>query len=142
MSNSPSNQDLIRHSGSCHCGAVKFEFQAVSELPVLICNCSICRRTKFEHVIVPKENFTLIEGKASLTTYRFGTQTAVHTFCSTCGVKPFYSPRSHPDSYSVNLNCVDQQTVSGTIVEYFDGQNWEQARENLHLHSVTEIQSS
>lgn len=142
MSNSPSNQALTCHRGSCHCGAVKFEFQAASQIPVLICNCSICRRTKFEHVIVPRENFTLVEGNTSLSQYRFGSQTAVHTFCATCGVKPFYSPRSHPDSYSVNLNCVDLGTVGGTIVDYFDGENWEQAHKNLGTQTSAKIPSS
>ncbi len=131
MTDSSQDKNLTRHLGSCHCEAVKFEFLGDDNLHILECNCSVCRRTKFKHVIVPKNLFTLLEGEQALTEYSFGTHTAKHTFCAVCGVKPFYSPRSHPDAYSVNLRCVDQTNVQGITVEAFDDQNWEQAREGL-----------
>lgn len=131
MNKSPSPQHFVRHTGACHCGAVRFEFSAEENLRVLNCNCSVCRRTKFEHVIVPKDHFELLTELDVMAEYQFGTKTAKHTFCKVCGVKPFYSPRSHPEAFSVNLRCVDQSTVSSTSVEDFDGQNWEQARERL-----------
>ena len=131
MTELTANQHLTRHVGACHCGTVKFEFLDKEHLQVLNCNCSVCRRTKFEHVIVPKHRFKLLTEEGDLAEYQFGTKTAKHTFCKVCGVKPFYSPRSHPDSFSVNLRCVDQSTVTGTSVEDFDGENWERARERL-----------
>jgi len=98
---------------------------------VLDCNCSICAKTGFRHLIVPHADFRLIAGEASLTSYRFGTGAADHLFCAVCGVKSFYQPRSHPDSWSVNFSALDD--ASGLIVtaRTFDGRNWERAREAL-----------
>jgi hypothetical protein len=117
-------------SGGCHCGAVRFS-AIVPEPPVpaLDCNCSICRRTGFLHIIVPHGNFELAAGSDKLTTYRFGTGTAEHLFCGVCGVKSFYQPRSHPEAWSVNAHCLDQAIE--LAVTQFDGANWEQARARL-----------
>jgi hypothetical protein len=89
----------------------------------------MCRRTGFLHIIVPHEQFELIAGRNALTSYRFGTGTAEHLFCATCGVKSFYQPRSHPEAWSVNAHCLDQPVELAT--EQFDGANWEQARARL-----------
>ena len=95
----------------------------------LDCNCSICRRTGFLHIMVPHTDFELVTGREVLTSYRFGTGTADHLFCGHCGVKSFYQPRSHPDAWSVNAHCLDQHVQ--LVVEAFDGRNWEQAKANL-----------
>ena len=98
-------------------------------VPALDCNCSICRMTGFLHVMVPHNRFELITGRDALTEYRFGTGAARHLFCLQCGVKSFYQPRSHPDAWSVNANCLDAPIE--LAVEQFDGRNWEQAAGNL-----------
>ena len=90
------------------------------------CNCSACALTGFQHVFVPQEEFTLLSGAEDLTSYKFETQTADHLFCRHCGVKAFYRPRSHPESYSVNYRAVTPGTLSITEVIPFDGQNWEE----------------
>jgi hypothetical protein len=64
-----------------------------------------------------------------LASYRFGTGSAEHLFCSNCGVKSFYQPRSHLDAWSDNANCLDEPV--DLTVEQFDGRNWEQAAEKL-----------
>ena len=43
----------------------------------------------------------------ALANYTFLTGVAQHYFCRTCGVRPFYVPRSNPDGYSVNVRCLD-----------------------------------
>ena len=55
------------------------------------------------------------------------TGAAQHYFCGACGVKSFYVPRSFPEGYSVNLNCLDRTHVKSVTVEKFDGDNWEAA---------------
>jgi hypothetical protein len=85
--------------------------------------------TGFMHLVVPRDRFDLVSGRGALTSYRFGTGTAEHLFCRHCGVKSFYQPRSHPDSWSVNANCLDEQVE--LAVEQFDGRNWEEAKANL-----------
>lgn len=113
------------HAGSCHCGAVQFEVNVDDEVEVEDCNCSICQMTGFLHLIVPQRDFHLLAGADNLITYRFNTGVAEHLFCKTCGIKPFYVPRSNPDGMDVNLRCLKTRPSSVKIVG-FDGQNWEQ----------------
>ncbi len=98
---------------------------------VLDCNCSICTLTGFRHLIVPHGNFTLLSGGDALSSYRFGTGAANHLFCSRCGIKSFYQPRSHPDAWSVNLCALDDPAGLEVTVKAFDGRHWEKARAEL-----------
>ena len=113
------------YRGSCHCGAVAFEVEAPEAIVAQECNCSICAKAGFLHLIVAKRNFNLLRGADEITIYTFNTGVARHTFCRTCGVKPFYTPRSNPDGIDVNVRCLDTVPKSLTI-EPFDGRNWEQ----------------
>ena len=117
--------ELVTHRGGCHCGAVRFEVDAPAELEVDECNCSICSKAGYLHLIVPKTRFRLLQGVEQLSTYTFDTHEAKHLFCKTCGIKSFYIPRSHPDGYSVNARCLDTGTVKGMKISPFDGKNWE-----------------
>jgi hypothetical protein len=76
-------------------------------------------------VIVTKAQFKLLSGEDVLTTYQFNSGTARHLFCSVCGIKAFYVPRSHPDGYSVNARCLDEGTIESINVVPSDGRNWE-----------------
>jgi len=97
------------------------------------CNCSICAKSGFLHLIVSKSKFKLLRGEANLTTYTFNTGIAQHKFCKTCGVKSFYIPRSNPDGYDVNVRCLDPQPKE-LVIEPFDGKNWEMHAADLaHL---------
>ncbi|HMD75213.1 MAG TPA: GFA family protein [Steroidobacteraceae bacterium] len=116
---------MITHKGGCHCGRVRFEVIAPAILQVDDCNCSICRKAGFLHLIVPAERFKLLTGREALTTYSFNTHTAKHLFCSTCGIKSFYVPRSHPDGFSVNARCLDGGTVEDMQIRAIDGLQWE-----------------
>jgi hypothetical protein len=111
--------------GGCHCGAVTYEVLAPDEVELVACNCSICSMTGYLHLIVPKERFKLLTGKRKLTNYTFETGAAKHYFCSVCGVKSFYVPRSHPDGYSVNFRCLDAEDFTSVLTTDFDGKNWE-----------------
>lgn len=115
----------ITHIGSCHCGAVRCEVDAPADLEVSECNCSICSRSGYLHLIVPRSRFRLLSGEDNLTTYAFDTHEAKHLFCKTCGIKSFYIPRSHPDGISVNVRCIEEGTIKSMTVEQFDGKNWE-----------------
>jgi hypothetical protein len=117
---------MVRHAGGCHCGRVRFEVMAPADLEVNDCNCSICSKSGYLHLTVPKSRFRLLSGDASLTSYQFNTRTAQHLFCSVCGVKAFYVPRSHPEGYSVNVRCLDEGTVRSVRITPTDGKRWEQ----------------
>jgi hypothetical protein len=117
---------LIRRTGGCHCGAVRFEVVAPVKIEAVECNCSICARVAFLHLVVPRSRFNLLQGEESLTRYTFNTGVAQHLFCSVCGVKSFYVPRSHPDGYSVNVRCVDEVDPGEVRITRFDGAHWEE----------------
>jgi len=118
---------LIKHTGGCHCGAVRYEVMATSTLQVCNCNCSICIKKQNQHFIVPSSRFKLLKGHDSLTTYTFNTHRAKHNFCKICGVQSFYIPRSNSDGIGVMPHCLDEGTVQKIVLEQFDGKNWEQA---------------
>ncbi len=118
----------MEHTGGCHCGAVRFKVLASRSLIVWDCNCSRCRQIGNKHFIVPSSAFSLELGAADkLIEYRFGTRTARHLFCSTCGVTSFYHPRSNPDGVAVTLACVDGGTIDSVDVRKFNGINWEES---------------
>lgn len=116
---------MITHSGGCHCGQVRFEVRAPAALEVSECNCSVCSKAGYLHLVVPAERFRLVCGADSLAVYQFNTQTARHLFCRVCGVKSFYVPRSNPDGYSVNARCIDAGTVESMSVHQTNGREWE-----------------
>jgi hypothetical protein len=113
-------------SGGCHCGAVRFQVLLNEhQAPVLYaCNCSMCDKLGFLHLIVEQAEFALLQGEEALSEYTFNTRQAKHWFCRHCGVKSFYRPRSHPFSISVNARCLDNAWQEWPI-KPFDGQNWE-----------------
>jgi hypothetical protein len=138
--------EVVTYTGSCHCGGIRFRV-VVREHRALDCNCSVCRRKGFLHLIVEKADLQLVEGESLLTTYTFNTGVAQHHFCRRCGMHPFYTPRSHPDGVDVNLRCLDGFLVDGvarllderewktlwerfTVVP-FDGANWEATVETI-----------
>ena len=118
-------------SGSCHCGRVRYRI-TLRSWRMTVCNCSICTKKGYLHLVVPKDDFELLCGQDALTTYTFNTHKARHTFCATCGMHPFYVPRSHPDGFSVNARCLDNVELSWFQKDDFDGQHWdEQVEEYL-----------
>jgi hypothetical protein len=118
----------ITYTGGCHCGAVRFQV-VVDNHRVEDCNCSICRQKGFLHLIIPPEKFTLLQGEAELTTYKFNTGIAQHKFCRICGIHPFYIPRSHPNCIDINVRCLDGDVIGNFEIVPFDGVNWEA---NMH----------
>ncbi|MXQ89448.1 hypothetical protein E5288_WYG000786 [Bos mutus] len=120
-------QGLVKHTGGCHCGAVRFEVWASADLHIFDCNCSICKKKQNKHFIVPASRFKLLKGADSITTYTFNTHKAQHTFCKRCGVQSFYSPRSNPGGFGIAPHCLDEGTVRSVVVEEFNGSDWEKA---------------
>jgi hypothetical protein len=111
-------------AGGCHCGRVRFEVRGRASR-VLVCNCSICTKRGYLHWIVPQGDFRVLAGDDALSEYRFGTRTARHFFCATCGCAPYYVPRSDPDKIDVNVRCLDEIDLEALAYEGFDGKDWE-----------------
>jgi len=126
----------VSYQGGCHCGAVRF-CAIVRQQKAIDCNCSICRKKGFLHLIIPASDFTLIQGQEKLSTYTFNTHTAKHHFCRICGIHPFYHPRSHPQDIDINVRCLEGDVLSQFIIESFDGVNWEENVSKIQNKSVT-----
>ncbi len=117
------------YTGSCHCGAVRFECEIDLAKGTSKCNCSICTKTRYWKAIARADDFRLLQGKEALCDYRFGSNTIHHLFCSHCGVKPF--GRGHldllgGDFYAVNVACLDNATSEELVkaqIRYEDGRN-------------------
>ena len=121
-------------AGGCHCGGVRFEVALAARVEALTCNCSMCAKTGFVHIIVPESRFRITKGVERLVEYSFNTRVAKHLFCAECGVKSFYRPRSNPDGWSVNARCLDDLDGVELQISAFDGQNWEaHAADLAHL---------
>lgn len=120
------------YQGGCHCQDVRFEIdlaQRLENTEITVCNCSICEKTGFLHLIIPKSQFKLETSWDNLSNYQFNKKIAKHYFCKKCGIKSFYQPRSHPDCWSVNVRCLDTFSTTTLHIKNFDGKNWEQ---NIH----------
>lgn len=120
-----------RYTGACHCGSVRFAVTA--ELSqATYCNCSMCTKKGFIHLIVEPSAFELLAGGDELVSYRFNTGVAEHKFCRRCGIHPFYTPRSDPDKVDVNVRCLDGVDLTQLELLLFDGRNWEDAIKSAH----------
>jgi len=113
-------RQLQNYLGSCHCGAVRFQIE--SDFPELTtCDCSICRRKNALTVKVYESQFKLLAGVEVLTEYRFHTGTARHYFCMVCGIYPFHRKRIAPDTYGVNVFCLENFNSTGIPIRHTVG---------------------
>jgi hypothetical protein len=117
----------VAYEGGCHCGRVRFRIRVAENAhEAIVCSCSVCTKKGIVHLIVEASRFDLVSGRDELSTYTFGTHTAQHWFCRTCGMHPFYKPRSHPEAVDVNLRCLDEpDDIAKFRIVDFDGRNWE-----------------
>jgi hypothetical protein len=123
------DRQIVKHPGSCHCGAVRFEVR-VDVRQGGRCNCSVCTKIGPTSAIVKPEAFVLVTGGDRLGMYEWGGKISRRFFCLGCGVHCF--ARGHlvelgGDYVSVNLNCVDDIDLRDVSVSYWDGRhnNWE-----------------
>jgi hypothetical protein len=98
--------ELTSYSGSCHCGAVRFEARTTLS-PAVRCNCSFCRRRGAVMANVQADDFRLLADEEALGLYRWNTRIARHYFCTRCGIYTFHRPRMRPEIYRVNVGCLE-----------------------------------
>jgi hypothetical protein len=122
------------YTGSCHCGAVRFEADLDLTQPTFRCNCSICRRNRFWVAVARPEGLRLLAGESELTKYVFGPKKNWHFFCRHCGVRPFGVGNETPTGkmYGVNIGCLEglsEEQLSKVPITYVDGMNdrWDRA---------------
>jgi hypothetical protein len=93
---------------TCHCGAVELAVHLGQDLSFAKrCDCSFCCRRGTPAVTVPFDGLRIVRGEENLTLYSFGTHTAKHYFCKTCGIYTHHRRRSDPNEYGVNMGAID-----------------------------------
>jgi len=111
------------YTGSCHCGAVRFEADVDLSAGTFKCNCSICTKTRNWGVGVVPGTFRLLAGEADLADYQpFRVH---HVFCRHCGVRPFsWGQDPQGNIFRVaRVYCLDDVDVDELIrapVRYLD----------------------
>ena len=135
---------LKTYTGSCHCGAVRFEADLDISAGTGKCNCAICTKMRLWSVNALPDAFRLLAGEDALTDYRGrGNSVAHHQFCRHCGIRPFEwvdTPNmSGSKYYNINVMCLDGVDIDELMlapVTYYDGlnDNWgERPAETRHL---------
>ena len=123
---------MPRYRGGCHCGRVRFEIDA--EIGTVIdCNCSICAKKGFLHLIVDPSQVRMLSPADAVSLYQFNTKTAKHYFCPVCGISAYYIPRSHPDKIDVNVRCLEGVALESLTIVPFNGREWEKNRASLEV---------
>jgi hypothetical protein len=108
VSNAPATPGTGRMRGTCHCGAVEIEVTLKDGFATARrCDCSFCRRRGAIVVSALLKNLHIVKGADHLTLSQWGTKTAKHWFCATCGVYTHHQRRSNPQEYGVNAGILD-----------------------------------
>jgi len=93
---------------SCHCGKVEIEAELPNGLSdVGRCTCSFCKRRGAAAVTAIAVSLRILKGADNLSLYTWGTGTAKHYFCKTCGIYTHHQRRADTSQCGVNLGCID-----------------------------------
>lgn len=117
---------------TCHCDAVELAVHLSDGLATARrCDCSFCARRGAIAVSAPLDGIEIVRGAQNLTLYQFGTGTAKHWFCKTCGIYTHHQRRSNPNEYGVNVGCLDGVNPRDLgAVPWVDGINHPADRKN------------
>ena len=118
-----------KHSGSCHCGAVRFVVHADLSTGASRCNCSICLKLGAVGRTVKPNAFELLTDRDALGAYTWRSEQAHRYFCKRCGVYVFGDgnvPELGGDFVSFNVNCLDDVDPNALPLVHWDGRhdNW------------------
>jgi hypothetical protein len=124
------NQGKKKHTGGCHCGAVRFEAELDLGAGGSMCNCTVCTKIAAVGAIVRPSEFTLVSGADSLSVYEWGAKISRRHFCKHCGVHCFafgHLDVLGGDYVSINFNTLDDFDRGEVSISHWDGRhnNWE-----------------
>ena len=114
----------MTHTGSCHCGQVKFEVDG-DITGGLSCNCSMCQRKGSLLWFVPRAQLRVTAGEDTLATYTFNKHVIQHLFCPTCGIHQIgegTDPKGNAMA-AINLRCLEDIDLDAVPVQHYDGRS-------------------
>ncbi len=93
---------------TCHCGVIELSVNLSDGMNTIRrCDCSFCRRRQAAAVSAPLEGVKIVKGADNLSMYQWGTKTAKHYFCKTCGIYTHHQRRSNPNEYGINAANIE-----------------------------------
>jgi len=135
---------LKTYTGSCHCGAVRFEADLDLDKGSNRCNCSYCAKARAWFAFAKgAERFRLLDGSGA-TEYRWTPPSLsephlTYTFCGTCGVRTF--ARGNVEAlggifHAIHVPTLDlsPEQFAAIPVQYLNGRagRYDQAPEHIH----------
>ncbi|HIF09294.1 MAG TPA: GFA family protein [Sneathiellales bacterium] len=107
---------MANHTGSCLCGAVKYELKGAPAFAGL-CQCDHCQcqsGSAFLNLVVyPKSAITITQGElGSYTAVSDKGRKVERQFCSACGSPLLISPAKYPDICAVAGGTLDDRTLA------------------------------
>ena len=73
-----------------------------------------------------KKDLEIVKGAEKIKFYQFNTKAAKHFFCSVCGINTHNLRRSNPNTYGVNVGCLEDISTKELFelnVRVNDGKN-------------------
>lgn len=116
MTNSDDTRPAVRATGSCLCGAVRFEVTGPLR-DVVLCHCAMCRKTHGHigaYTATPKDSLRLVESRG-LRWYRSSAHVR-RGFCHECGGSLFFDP-VQKDYMAIAAGTLDAPTGLQTTVQ-------------------------
>jgi len=136
---------LKTYSGSCHCGAVRFEADIDLDDGTNRCNCSLCGKARAWFTLVSPARYRLLKGAGAQAEYawvppgRAGSNLHFH-FCKTCGVRTVGRGEHGPQGgefYFVPVAALDDAAPDAlaATIRYLDGRHdrYDQPPEDIRL---------
>jgi hypothetical protein len=126
---------LKTYSGSCHCGAVRFETALDLAAGSNRCNCSLCFKARAWFAFAKgAEHFRLLEGEGALREYRWTppgrpAPFLTYAFCGECGIRVFARgdmPELGGTFHAVHLPALDDapaDELAASPLHYADGRH-------------------
>jgi hypothetical protein len=116
------------YSGSCHCGAVRFEADVDLAKGTTRCNCSFCSKARAWFVTVPPDQVRLIAGADAQAQYQWtpagrSESHLRYQFCKTCGIRTFGYGGDKFRFINVAALEVDPGELAAAPLRYVDGKN-------------------
>jgi hypothetical protein len=125
---------LKTYSGSCHCGAVRFEADIDLSAGSNRCNCSVCTKARSWFLIVKPDHFRLTAGEDKLSDYQWTPESKPapflhYRFCQRCGIRT--AGHGGLDSQEggfyfvsvASLDNVDRDELASMPIRYADGRH-------------------